>query len=88
MEQAYGERVEQLTAGLVAAIEAAGANYPQAKHALTRTLGAIIGSNAQNDAERAAAVSIATKALAGCAESAPLIAKYGGRLKSTRSRLN
>jgi hypothetical protein len=51
-------------------------------------LGALIGSNAQNNADRAAAVSIATQAIAGCAESAPLIAKYGRRLQSRRSRLN
>jgi hypothetical protein len=70
------------------AIEAAGASYPQAKHALTRVLGALIGSNAQNDADRASAVSIATRAIAGCAESAPLITKYGRRLQSRRSRLN
>lgn len=88
MAQAYADRVEHLTARLVAAIEHAGASYPQAKHALTRALGALIGSNSRNDADRAAALSIATRAIAGCAESAPLIAKYGRRLQSTRSRLN
>jgi hypothetical protein len=79
-------RWHKRTAELIAAIE--GASYPQAKHALTRALGALIGSNAQNDADRDAALSIATRAIAGCAESAPLIAKYGRRLQSRRSRLN
>jgi hypothetical protein len=88
MAQARADRIEHLTGVLIAAIEAAGASYPQAKHALTRALGALIGSNAENDADRAVAVSIATKAIAGCAESAPLIAKYGRRLQSGRSRLN
>ena len=64
MAQAHADRVEHLTAELIAAIEAAGASYPQAKHALTRALGALIGSNAQNDADRAAALSIATRAIA------------------------
>jgi hypothetical protein len=86
--QAHADRVEHLTGALIAAIEAAGATYPQAKHALTRALGALIGSNAESDADRAAALSIATRAVAGCAESAPLIAKYGRRLRPTRSRLN
>ena len=88
MAQAHADRVEHLTAELIAAIEAAGASYPQAKHALTRVLGALIGCNAQDDAARAAALSIATGAIAGCAESAPLIAKYGRRLQTRRSRLN
>ena len=88
MAQAHGDRVEHLAAALIAAIEAAGASYPQAKHALTRTLGALIGSNAPTDTERDAALSIATRAIAGCAESAPLIAKYGRKLPSRRSRLN
>jgi hypothetical protein len=86
--QAHSDRVEHLTAELITAIEAAGASYPQAKHALTRLLGALIGSNAQNDVDRAAALSIAARAIAGCAESAPLITKYGRRLPSRRSRLN
>lgn len=86
MVQAYADRVEHPTAELIAAIE--GASYPQAKHVLTRALGALIGSNAQNDADREAALSIATRAVAGCAGSTPLIAKYGRRLQSRRSRLN
>jgi len=86
MAQAHTDRVEHLTAELIAAIE--GASYPQAKHALSRALGALIGSNAQSDADRDAALSIATRAIAGCAESTPLIAKYGRRLQSRRSRLN
>ena len=88
MTQAHADRVEHLTATLIAAIEDAGASYPQAKHALTRAMGALIGANAHNDADRTAALSIATRAIAGCAESAPLIAKYGRRLRSSRSRLN
>jgi hypothetical protein len=88
MAQARADRIEHLTGVLIAAIEAAGASYPQAKHALTRALGALIGSNAQNDADRAAALSLATRALAGCADSAPLIAKYGRRLQSMKPRLN
>jgi hypothetical protein len=88
MVQADKDRVEHLTAALIAAIEAAGASYPQAKHALSRALGVVIGSNTQNDADRYAAVSIATKAIADYADNAPLIAKYGRRLQSGRSRLN
>src|SRR5271156_5708422 len=57
MAQAHTDRVEHLTAELIAAIESA--SYPQAKHALTRALGALIGSNAENDADRDAALSIA-----------------------------
>lgn len=88
MAQADADRVEHLTAELIAAIEAAGASYPQAKHALTRALGALIGSNAPNNADRDAALTVATRAIRGCAESAPLIAKYGPRLQCRRSRLN
>jgi hypothetical protein len=88
MAQAHADRVEHLTATIIAAIETAGGTYPQAKYALTRALGALIGCNCQNDADRQAALSVATRAIAGCAESAPLIAKYGRRLQPTRSRLN
>jgi uncharacterized membrane protein len=88
MAQAHADRVERLTGALIAAIETAGANYPQAKHALTRALGALIGSNAENEADRTAALSIASRALAGCAENASLIAKHGRKLRSTKSRLN
>ena len=42
MVQAYADRVEHPTDELIAAIE--GASYPQAKHVLTRALGALIGS--------------------------------------------
>ena len=38
---------------------------------------ALIGPNSENDADRAAPVSIATSALAGCAEDASLLAKHG-----------
>jgi hypothetical protein len=88
MAQAHADRVEHLTGTIIAAIAAAGANYPQAKHALTRALGALIGGNTQDDADRAAALSVANRAIAGCAESAPLIAKYGRTLRSAKSRLN
>lgn len=88
MAKAHADRVEHLTAQLIATIEAAAATYPQAKHALTRTLGALIGSNAETGAARDAAVSIAARAIAGCAESAPLITRYGRHLQSRRSRLN
>ena len=86
--QAEVDRIEHLTGALFAAIESSGASYPQAKHALTRALGALIGANAQDDDDRAAALSVATRAIAGCAKSASLIAKYGHRLRLTKSRLN
>jgi hypothetical protein len=41
---------------------------------LTRILGALIGANAQSDADRAPALSVVVRAVAGCAESTPLIA--------------
>ena len=88
MRQAHADRVEQLTGLLISTIEGAGASFPQAKHALTRALGALIGANAENGADRDAAVSIATRSIAGCAYSAPLITKYGRKLRSTRSRPN
>lgn len=86
--QAHADRVEPLSAALIEMLEAEGANYPQATLALTRVLGAIIGANARSDADRAAALSVAARAVAGCAESAPLIAGYGRRLRPIRSRLN
>jgi hypothetical protein len=86
--KADDDRVDHLTGTLFAAIEKAGANYPQAKHALTRVLEALIGSNAQNEADRAAALSVVTRAIAGCAQNASLIAKYGHRLRPTKTRLN
>jgi hypothetical protein len=86
--QAEADRVEHLTGAIFAAIESAGASYPQAKHALVRALGALIGANAQNDADRAAALSVANRAIAGSAESASLIAKYGHRLRPIKTRLN
>jgi hypothetical protein len=88
MAKAHADRVEHLTAALIATIEAAHASYPQAKHALTRVLGALIGCNAETGAARDAALSVAARAIAGCAESAPLITTYGHRLQSRRSRLN
>jgi hypothetical protein len=88
MAKAHAERVEHITAALIIAIEAAGATYPQAQHALTRAFGGLIGANAETDADRTAAVSTATRAIAGCAESASLIARHGRKLRSTRSRLN
>ena len=86
--KAHAERVEHITAALIAAIEAAGATYPQAQHALTRAFGALIGANAETDADRSAAVSTASHAIAGCAENASLIARHGRKLRSTRSRMN
>jgi hypothetical protein len=88
MAKAHADRAEHLTDQLIAAIEAAGASYPQAKHALTRVLGALIGSNAETEGARDAAVSVVARAIAGCAESPPLIARHGRRLQSGRSRLN
>jgi hypothetical protein len=84
----HKDRVERLTRTLLAAIEAAGATPPQAKHALTRTLGAFIGSHAQNDADRDAAVSLASRAIAGCAKDAALAARHGRELRPNKSRLN
>ena len=55
----YSESVERLTGALIAAIEDADVSYPQAKHALTRALGAIIGSNTPDAAARSAAVLVA-----------------------------
>jgi hypothetical protein len=86
--QAEADRVEHLTGALFAAIESSGASYPQAKHALTRALGALIGANAQHEADRVAALSVANRVVADCAESASLIAKYGHRLRPWKSRLN
>jgi hypothetical protein len=82
----HKDRVERLTHTLLAAIAAAGATL--AKHALTRTLGAIIGSHAQSDADRDAAVSLASRAIAGCAKDATLADKHGRELRPNRSRLN
>jgi hypothetical protein len=86
--KAHAERVEHITTALIIAIEAAGATYPQAQHALTKALGALIGANAETDADRTAAVSTAGRTIAGCAENAALIARHGRKLRSTRSRLN
>jgi hypothetical protein len=88
MAKAHAERVEHITTALITAIDTAGATYPQAQHALTRAFGALIGANAETDADRAAAVSIASRAIAGCAENASLIARHGRKLRSTRSRMN
>lgn len=82
----YSERVERLTGALIAAIEDADVSYPQAKHALTRAPGAIIGSNTPDDAARSAAVSVAARAIAGCAESPPLIATHGRTLRAVRPK--
>jgi len=82
------ESVDQLTGALIATIDAAGVSHPTAQHALAQTLGGIIGAHSQNDAARDVAISRATRAIADAAERAPLIAKYGRRLQSTRSRLN
>jgi hypothetical protein len=88
MFKAHADRVEHLTRQLIATIEASGANYAQAKHALTRALGALLGANAETADARDAAVSVVARAIAGCAESAPLMTKYGHQLQSRRSRLN
>ena len=74
--QIHADRVEQLTEALVTAIETARANYPQAKHALTRALGALIGANLNTDTDLEAAVTIAANAIAGCAKSSPIFTKY------------
>jgi hypothetical protein len=86
--QAEVDRIDHLTTALFAAIETAGASYPQARQALLQILGVLIGANAQNDADRAAALSVASRAIAGCAESPSLIAKYENRMRPTKSRLN
>ena len=86
--QTHADRVEQLTEALVTAIETTGANYPQAKHALTRALGALIGANLNTDTDLEAAVTIAANAIAGCAKSPPVITKYAYRLRSTPTRLH
>src|SRR5271169_5683186 len=67
----HKDRVERLTHTLLTAIEAAGATLPQAKHALTRALGSIIGSSSpRSETDRAAAISLAGRAIAGAAEDA------------------
>jgi hypothetical protein len=82
------ESVDRLTAALVATIGAAGVSPPRAQLALAQTLGRIIGSHSQNDENRKAAVSLATRAIADVAERAALLAKHGRKLPSTKSRLN
>ena len=84
----HKDRVERLTRTLLAAIDAAGATPAQAKHALTRTLGVLIGTYAQSDEVREAAVSVASRAIAGCAKDAALAARHGHDLRPSRSRLN
>jgi hypothetical protein len=84
----HKDRVERLTRTLLAALDDASATPAQAKHALTRTLGVLIGSHAQSDADREAAVSLATRAIAGCAEDAALAARHGRELRPAKSRLN
>jgi hypothetical protein len=82
----HGESVERLTGAIIAVIEEADASYSQTKHALTRALGAIIGSNSCDYIDRAAAVSVASRAIAGCANSSPLITKHGRRLRRSRDK--
>jgi hypothetical protein len=84
----HKDRVERLTRTLLAAINAAGATPAQAKHALTRTLGVLIGSRAQSDADRDVAISIASSAIAGCAKDAALAARHGHDLRPKKSILN
>jgi hypothetical protein len=84
----YEAFVERLTGSIIAAIESANASFPATQHALTRALGAIIASNSQDQRNRAAAVSLATRAVAGCAENAELVAKYGRTLRPSLSRMN
>src|ERR1700760_79111 len=73
----YSARVRKLTDAILAAIKEADASYPEAKHALTRTLGAIIGSNSKNPDERAAALRLAHFAMDSYAQSTELLARYG-----------
>jgi hypothetical protein len=84
----HADRVDRLTQTLIATIEAAGISSPQAQHAFAQTLGAVIGSNARNDADRAAAVSRATSAIGVYAGDASLLAKHGRKLHPAKSRLN
>jgi hypothetical protein len=85
----YKDRVERLTDTLLAAIDAAGATPAQAKHALTRALGAIIGSSSpRSETDRAAAVSIAGRAIAGAAEDAAVQARNDREPCPNRCRLN
>jgi hypothetical protein len=84
----HEDRVKRLTHTLLTAIDAADATPAQAKHALTRTLGVIIGSHAQSDADRDAAVSLASRAIAGCAKDAALAARHGHDLRPKKSILN
>jgi len=86
--QAEVDRIDYLIEKLFATIESAGASYPQARQALLQAIGALVGANAQNDAERAAALSAVKRAIASSAESASLIAKYGRKLRPTKTRLN
>jgi hypothetical protein len=84
----HKDRVERLTRTLLAAIDAAAATPAQAKYALTRTLGVLIGSHAQSDADRDAAVTIASSAIAGCAKDAGLAARLGREPHPNKSCLN
>lgn len=86
--QIHADHVEQLTEALITAIETTGANYPQAKHALIRALGALIGANLNTNTDLEAAVTIAANAIAGCAKNAPIFTKYAHRLRSTPTLLN
>ena len=86
--QAGLDRADHLVDTFFAAIEIAGVSYPLAELALIRALGALISANAQDDDDRARALSSATRAIATSAESASLIAKYGHRLRPTKSRIN
>ncbi len=88
VKQAYADRVDHITGALIAAIDAAGATYPQAKHALARAFGALIGANSETDSARAAAVSTASRTIAGCAENATPVARHGRTFRSPGSRLN
>jgi hypothetical protein len=73
----HSARAKKLTDAILAAIKEADASYPEAKHALTRTLGAIIGSNSKNPDERAAALRLAHFAMESYAQSAELLARHG-----------
>ena len=84
----HADRVDRLTQTLIATIEATGVSSHQAQHALAQTLGAVIGSNACNDAHRAAAVSRATSAIGVYAGDSSLLARHGRKLHPAKSRLN
>jgi hypothetical protein len=82
------DRVDRLTQTLIAKFQATGVSSAEAQHALAQTLGAVIGSNARSEPDRAAAVSRAADAIATYANDATLLAKFGRKGQPSKTRLN